>query len=594
MDRRPPGAPGAASDAAEEAERFAVLAGISARLAVARGDALDGVLHEVLDDLQIHLGAEGWTLVRSPDLEVMGTPLTPALLSGVEEVLATRLPVLALEATLVVPTLVAGEIVGVLAFERQSPPSWDPDALGLARAVGDVIGGAIARREAESAARRADDRYRRLLETAAEGVCLLDADAVIRFANRAFATLVGTGSASLDGVPLLRFLAGRDPSAAAARFLHESGHFEVEILRADKTRRWVSCSTSALREDVDGARALITMTDISMRRAAEAALRNSEARFRALVRSSSDVIVVTDAGGAIAYASPSVVDVLGHDPASLKGTSPLDLVHPDDRPEVEARARELWDARGGSLVLRCRLSCGDGRFRPMEAVLTNLIDDRAVSGMTITARDISEQLELQEALAFDANHDAVTGLPNRRVLHQLLSDALRSSSTTGAPSVALLFADLDGFKAVNDRFGHETGDEVLRLVGQRLQAAVRDQDVVIRHGGDEFAVLCPGLHERVEAEAVARRLVDAVREPLVIDGHRIGVGVSIGIAGSPSGARGDGSGASGRAAVRRMIAEADEAMYRAKHGGLGWAFAGDEPDGPLPAPPAPSPPSPSA
>jgi diguanylate cyclase (GGDEF)-like protein len=128
----------------------------------------------------------------------------------------------------------------------------------------------------------------------------------------------------------------------------------------------------------------------------------------------------------------------------------------------------------------------------------------------------------------------------------------------------------------NDRFGHEAGDVVLRLVGQRLQAGVRDEDVVIRHGGDEFAVLCPGLQARDEAEAVARRLVEAVSEPVVLGGQRIGVGVSIGIVRSPSRAPSDTGAAGGRAAVRRMIAAADEAMYRAKHGGLGWSFAEDD------------------
>jgi PAS domain S-box-containing protein len=333
----------------------------------------------------------------------------------------------------------------VLVLDRPDTVLLDPLMLGLLRAVGDLVAAALARRRAEEAARRADDRYRRLLDTSAEGVCLLAADGTIASANRSFATLVGLPPSALQGLPIRGFLpqTDREATALAARLLHETTRFDVELQAVDGSRHWVSCATSALRDDVDGALALVMMTDISVRRAAEAALRNSEARFRALVRSSNDVILVTDDRGAVAYASPAVRDVLGHEPATLLGRSPLEFVHPDDLADVRERAATLWQDRVGSLVLRCRVVTSSDGYRTMEAALTNLIDDEAVAGIRITARDISEQVELHASLAHDASHDPVTGLPNRRVFERRLHEALRSGPGPGR--VAVLFGDLDGF-----------------------------------------------------------------------------------------------------------------------------------------------------
>jgi diguanylate cyclase (GGDEF)-like protein/PAS domain S-box-containing protein len=567
-----------AGASAEVAQRIAMLAGISARLASSPASDLEQALSESLDDLLLDIEAERWTLVLRPGDESLGSAITPVVLAAVEEALRARLPVINAAATdppgsALVDALVAGGVASVLAvsasaaghdlavlvLERTDPGPWRPESVALVRAIADIFGGALARRRAEDAARRADDRYRRLLETSAEGVCLLAPDGTIHFANNAFASLVGVAPPALPGTAITRFIAGGSQVAIASRLLHESARFDVELHRPDGTRRWASCSTSALRDDVDGALALVMMTDISVRRAAEAALRSSEARFRALVRSSSDVIIVTDAAGLVAYASPAVHDVLGHDPIAMQGTSPLDFVHPDDLPRVSLEVRTLWEARSGSHVIRCRIATAAGGYRHMEIVITNLIDDAAVSGLTLTARDISDQVELQARLTHAATHDAVTGLSNRRVFNQRLSEQLRSGS-----SVAVLFADLNGFKAVNDDLGHETGDELLRVIANRLVEAVRDGDLVVRHGGDEFAILCPGIATPPDAELVASRIVASLAEEIVIRERAVVVGVSIGIAMSS---------ALAAPSSRTLVAAADAAMYRAKSERSGWTFA---------------------
>ena len=160
-------------------------------------------------------------------------------------------------------------------------------------------------------------------------------------------------------------------------------------------------------------------------------------------------------------------------------------------------------------------------------------------------------LRLQRQLAHAAAHDMITGLPNRRVLERWLAEARPDDGT-----VAALFIDLDGFKAVNDHLGHEVGDEVLREVARRLLAGARDDDVVVRYGGDEFVVLCR-VGDADDATVVAERLRAAISAPIdwLSDGH--GVTASIGIAVASD----------GRIDERSLLRAADAAMYAAKTSG---------------------------
>jgi diguanylate cyclase (GGDEF)-like protein len=150
--------------------------------------------------------------------------------------------------------------------------------------------------------------------------------------------------------------------------------------------------------------------------------------------------------------------------------------------------------------------------------------------------------------------DVLTGLPNRDNFIDRLDRALRRSLAWGRYGFAVLFIDLDGFKAVNDEFGHHAGDKLLIAVARRLRKTVRDRDIVARYGGDEFTVLLDGVNDRMFAEAAAMRINAALAEPFVIDGVPIRIGASTGIS-MPAGDDDD---------AHRVIQEADRAMYRAK------------------------------
>jgi len=175
-------------------------------------------------------------------------------------------------------------------------------------------------------------------------------------------------------------------------------------------------------------------------------------------------------------------------------------------------------------------------------------------------RLLAKLLDNQEALAHFAHHDALTGLPNRKLLHDRLQQALAHAGRHGH-QVALLYMDLDGFKSLNDTFGHEAGDRALGEIARRLQGLVRQTDTVARIGGDEFVLLATGLEESAElgALALARRCVDAIAQPLQLVQSDTVIGVSIGIA----------IGSGGGETPQDLLATADKAMYRAKQNGRG-------------------------
>ncbi|HEU4814209.1 MAG TPA: diguanylate cyclase [Xanthomonadaceae bacterium] len=262
-----------------------------------------------------------------------------------------------------------------------------------------------------------------------------------------------------------------------------------------------------------------------------------------------DAVCVVDPEGCFLYVSSSFERIFGYAPAEVLGRPTFDLVHPDDRAATREQAAQVM---AGTLQrhFRNRYLHKDGHTVDIQWSAQWL----PKYGVRIAiGREVTELRRAERELERQAMQDALTGLPNRHRLEKELQRAIDDATRTGE-GLALLYIDLDGFKAVNDRGGHETGDRLLREIAYRLQQGLRQGDFVARVGGDEFVALLPGCRDVAAAAVVADGLrVRSQRLYSLPDGI-YKLQASIGIATFPA----DGDSA------EALLAHADRAMYAAK------------------------------
>ncbi len=307
-------------------------------------------------------------------------------------------------------------------------------------------------------------------------------------------------------------------------------------------------------------------------------LAQTENHFRSLVQGSSDVIMIAAPSGVLRYVSPAAAGVYGRPAEELVGTELAHLIHPEDLGRVVHEVRRFLAAspqEEPTTRIECRFRSGDGgASRSGEAesgggwLNVESTVNRHQGGLIFNSRDVTERVRLQAQLQHNAEHDPLTDLPNRalftRRVQQALSGRRSSDRGTALRNTAVLFIDLDGFKAVNDTIGHQAGDELLVQAARRLQDAVRHGDTASRLGGDEFAALIVGdtTRDRGARERHILELADRLRvtlsQPYQIDGNEVRVAASIGVAFAEPGL---GAG--------ELLRNADLAMYRAKAGGKG-------------------------
>ena len=275
-----------------------------------------------------------------------------------------------------------------------------------------------------------------------------------------------------------------------------------------------------------------------------------------------DAVITVNPASCVTYMNQVAEDMTGWTAAEAAGR-PINEV----MPLVDAETGEaglaplaiaMRDRRAVGLALNTLLVHRSGRQMPIEDSAAPIIgmDGRVVGGV-IVFHDVSESRAMALRMSHLAQHDYLTDLPNRVLLQDRLSQALAEAGQ--GRKGALIFLDLDHFKIVNDTLGHEVGDLLLQAVAKRLQENVREDDTVSRQGGDEFVILLPRLGDPRDAAWVAEKLINAVSEPYLVDGHELEVGASIGISLFPE----DGDDAA------LLMKRADAALYHAKEQGRG-------------------------
>ncbi|MFI6582055.1 putative bifunctional diguanylate cyclase/phosphodiesterase [Embleya sp. NPDC050493] len=284
-----------------------------------------------------------------------------------------------------------------------------------------------------------------------------------------------------------------------------------------------------------------------------------ESHFRSLVQGSSDVIMIAAGDGVLQYVSHAVRRVYGFEPEELVGTRLELLIHPEESARVQRELRAFLDGAvpaGGAdtamVRVECRIRSAGGTWLHTESAVNRYGD-----GLIFNSRDVTDRIKLQTQLEHDAFHDRLTDLPNRALFEDRIQHALAQRRGI-TPTIAVLFVDLDGFKAVNDNYGHTAGDELLVQAARRLEHAVRIGDTVARFGGDEFAALLVGDPSPRAIREIAERLLTTLSAPYRIADGEVRVAASIGIAFSAPGI-----------APAELMRHADAAMYRAKDGGKG-------------------------
>ncbi len=267
-------------------------------------------------------------------------------------------------------------------------------------------------------------------------------------------------------------------------------------------------------------------------------------------------ILLATPNGLLVDANPAFGAMLGRTPDELHGCAVLDLIHPDDSLATAEAYTDLVERRR-TMRHETRLVRSDGSLVPVQ-VTSSWVDatpDGDPPHVVAIVEDITERKALEAALVHRSLHDPLTGLPNRI----LFSDRLRHALERGhreRTATCVLGIDLDGFKAINDHYGHPVGDEVLVAVAERLTSVLRSSDTAARVGGDEFSIVCEN-SERADAEALAERLRNTVTEPVSAEGITIPLGMSIGI-GTVAG------GTDPELAFELLVREADDAMYQDK------------------------------
>ena len=427
------------------------------------------------------------------------------------------------------------------------------DAAGAPQFWQGVMVDITAQKEAEEEIRALEAKHRSLIDRANDLIIVVDRSGAVTFANRQFTEVLGYRLEESRGLHLRDFVHPSDLDAVMRTFQERLsgnlafGKYELRMVTKSGRVIYVESSSSPIF-DADGSIVAIQAIsrDITDRKAAEQ-------RYKSLYEHNPDVIFFLDRDGICTAINRAAEDLFGYAKEDVIGKPGIHYVLREDR----ERIREHFAKAIAGLAQCVDVRIVDQEQRLVEAQMTlvPVVVGGSITGVHAIIKDITMQKLLEQQLEHRAFYDYLTGLPNRALFMDRLSDSLARTADNGR-RVALLFLDLDNFKVINDSLGHAIGDRLLVGVADRLRSCVRPCDTPARLGGDEFILLLEGLNDETDALDIARRVQVSLREPFLIDGHEVFATCSIGVTFADSAAD-----------PEVLLRNADIAMYQAKNGG---------------------------
>lgn len=409
---------------------------------------------------------------------------------------------------------------------------------------------------------KSEEQYRRILETALEGIWIIDPENKTVFANQRMADLLGYSLQEMLHHSLLEFMdveghaIARNYIARCQKGIEESHDFKFK--RKDGSDLWTILSTNPIF-DTEGqyAGALGMITDITERKRSEEALSKSEATNRALLNAIPDAMFRLSKDG-------TFLDIkVAKDFELILPASPiLDKTIKEVFPKELAEksifyiqlALKTRDVQSFESQLSCPLveNIIPGNLGYFEARIIAISEEEVL----MIVRDITERKKAEEMIRYQANYDLLTGLPNRMLFNERLSLSL-TQSREHHKKLAVCFLDIDHFKKINDTLGHSVGDLLLKNFASRVSECVRKGDTVARWAGDEFTLIIPEINLAQDVAHIAQRILEVLKPPFDLDGNQLHISSSIGIALYPD----DGE------CAETLMKNADAALYRVKEKG---------------------------
>lgn len=446
-----------------------------------------------------------------------------------------------------------GKVLGPLAIFSRRPLENASLAQSMLQIFASRAAAELERKKAQDELRSAEERLKTIVEFVQAGIVVIDAETHrIVDANSLAVEMLGKPREEiLDHVchqHICPAFHGECPVMDKGLEVYNS---EQNLLGPDGKR--VPVIKTVTRIDLNGRPHLVeSFIDISARKKAENALRESEERYRLLVENQNDLICKIDLDGNILFASPSLSEYFERSEQELLGHSLVELVEPRDRNELQQLfTRVQQEPFSGYYESRVHTPKGVRWVGWALKAVLNQSDQ--LSSMVGIGRDITDRKQAEMEVEQLAYYDSLTGLPNRLLFQNRLAEALTESACAGE-QLGVIFLDIDRFKTINDSLGHSTGDQFLEIIARRITTALGECGTVARLGGDEFVIFIPRLHCEQGIATMAQEICKRLAQPVFLARQTLYSSASLGIAMFPE----DGH------SVEVLLKNADIAMYQAK------------------------------